>query len=82
MLLVRYGEIGLKGKKRREFENLLKRNIERMLHSHSLNGEVIIKRGRILVYSDFQASEILKKCPGIVSISPAGRCPMMTYFPI
>ena len=74
LLLIRYGEIALKGKNRPFFERTLHRNIE-----NSLKGlepfRVIYRRGRFFVnISDeylFLAQKRLQKVFGIISINPA-----------
>jgi len=68
--LVRYGEIGLKGLNRPFFENKLVSNIR------AICGEKIeIKkiRGRIIICSEADISESLKKVFGIVSFSAAEK---------
>lgn len=52
MILVRYGEIGLKGKLRKNFENLLIYNIERILEAWGLQKEVSAEWGRIYIHAD------------------------------
>ncbi|HHF56030.1 MAG TPA: tRNA 4-thiouridine(8) synthase ThiI [Thermoplasmatales archaeon] len=72
MILIHYGEIGIKGKNRAVFENCLVRNIRR-----ALKGEVVkIRReyGRILVEEKKDANlnfirERLSKIPGIENFS-------------
>ncbi|NVM52997.1 MAG: tRNA 4-thiouridine(8) synthase ThiI [Candidatus Helarchaeota archaeon] len=77
LLLIRYGEIGLKSKKvRRKLENLLTNRIQQMLQRKQISYEklkLFPTRGRLFLYtSDIaKASEELKNCFGIVSISPA-----------
>ncbi len=78
IILVRYGEIMLKGLNRPVFEDLLVKNIKRALaRSDSGFFEIIKTRGRIFVEPcshecDFdKAYDELKKVFGIVSISPA-----------
>ena len=71
MFIVRYGEISLKGKNRKRFEELLAKNIEKMLKREGFNGTTKILRGRILVYSPSSSSSVFSKIPGIVSYSPA-----------
>jgi len=71
MIIVRYGEIGLKGKNRRKFEELLAKNIEVKLKRYGYSSHTKILRGRIFVYASSQAAPIIAKCPGVVSVSPA-----------
>lgn len=72
MLLVRYGEIAIKGGKRREFERKLKENIEKALRRKGMKCKVkIIRGGRLLVDAPDEAAGIIAKVPGVVSVSPA-----------
>lgn len=71
MLLVRYGEIAIKGGKRREFERKLKENIEKTLLRKGMKCKVKIIRGRLLVDAPDEAAGIIAKVPGVVSVSPA-----------
>ncbi|EDY34949.1 thiamine biosynthesis/tRNA modification protein ThiI [Aciduliprofundum boonei T469] len=71
MIIVRYGEIGLKGKNRRKFEELLAKNIEVKLKRYGYASHTKILRGRIFVYASPQAVPLIAKCPGVVSVSPA-----------
>ncbi len=71
MIIVRYGELGLKGKNRRFFEELLAKNIEKKLKRYGYSSRTRIVRGRILVYASDEAVELVSKCPGVVSASVA-----------
>ncbi|MCO6040712.1 tRNA uracil 4-sulfurtransferase ThiI [Thermococcus alcaliphilus] len=71
MILVRYGEIAIKGRKRREFERKLAENIQKALRRKGIIGKVRVIRGRILVDAPDEAAEIIAKVPGVVSVSPA-----------
>ncbi|NJE04718.1 tRNA 4-thiouridine(8) synthase ThiI [Thermococcus sp. M36] len=71
MIIVRYGEIGIKGGKRREFERKLAENIGKALRRKGIEGKTKIIRGRILVDVPDEAAEIIAKVPGVVSVSPA-----------
>ena len=74
IILVRYGEIGLKSERvRRRFEEKLVRNIAFGFEKENLHAEIKRERGRILLRSpDMEkAKEILKRIFGVVSISPA-----------
>ncbi len=77
LLLIRYGEIGLKSKKvRKRLENILVNCIQKMLQKESISYEslkLFPTRGRLFLYLSniSKASDILKKCFGIVSFSPA-----------
>ncbi len=73
VIIVRYGEIALKGGKRREFERKLRNNILATLKRKGIEGgKARIVRGRILVDAPDEAAEIIAKVPpGVVSVSPA-----------
>ena len=76
-LVVRYGEIGLKGKNRSIFENALVRDMKGRLKN--LDKFKISKfHGRIYVdhesYDYDDAVEILTTTFGIVSVSPVTKC--------
>jgi len=71
-LLVRYGEISLKGKNRKKFEDLLIRNIKQALRNIP-HGEISRTYGRIYLETKGNWGEIahkLERVFGIVSISP------------
>lgn len=75
--MIRYGEIGLKGKNRPAFERRLMGNISRALGM----GFARVQRvyGRILVESEADPAQILDKLSkvfGIVGVSPALRLPL------
>jgi len=74
LILVRYGEIGLKAKEtRKRFENVLVNNIKTALNKEHISNRIKKERGRIYVYTN-QINEslaILHKIFGITSISPA-----------
>ncbi len=71
MIIVRYGEIGLKGKNRRRFEELLAKNIEVKLKRYGYSSRTKILRGRIFVFAPEESAFLIAKCPGVVSVSPA-----------
>ncbi|AEC52509.1 Putative thiamine biosynthesis protein THII [Pyrococcus sp. NA2] len=71
MIIVRYGEIAIKRGKRREFEQKLAENIEKILKRKGISGKVKIVRGRILVNAPDYVASIIAKVPGVVSVSPA-----------
>jgi tRNA uracil 4-sulfurtransferase len=76
MVLIRYGELALKGKNRSSFENSLLRNI-REATQHIAKIRIERRRGRIAVFADQRVMEIaerLQDIPGIKSVSPAWRC--------
>ena len=71
-LLVRFGEISLKGKNRSFFVNKLVENIENALRETG-NFQIEKSYGRIYLYIEDNPEvyiEKLKLIPGIVSISP------------
>lgn len=76
--LIRYGEIGLKGKNRPQFERRLMENMRRAL---SKTGSSRVERvyGRLVVESDAEPAQVLdrlSKVFGIVGVSPALRLPL------
>lgn len=70
-VIVRYGEIALKGKNRNDFETRLVKNIKACLKVNHVSFSGVKRvRGRILAYSTGNC-ERLKHVFGIVSFSPA-----------
>ncbi|MGK5092203.1 tRNA uracil 4-sulfurtransferase ThiI [Deltaproteobacteria bacterium TL4] len=70
--IVRYSEIGIKGKNRKLFEKCLQNNIRTHLKPYGLQ-KVARLRGRLVVQmegNDELALKILKRIPGIANISP------------
>ncbi|MBO6132755.1 MAG: tRNA 4-thiouridine(8) synthase ThiI [Lachnospiraceae bacterium] len=84
--LIKYGEIGVKGKNRFKFEDALVFQIKRVLEPLDRAFDVVRIDGRILVTTDSPLNEIeydetlvkLKKVFGIVEICPAETVPGMT----
>ncbi len=73
LIIVRYGEIALKGKEtRKRFENTLISNIKNAL-GKNLSNKIIKEWGRIYVYTTQidQCLNVLQRIFGITSISPA-----------
>ncbi|MHB1357758.1 MAG: tRNA uracil 4-sulfurtransferase ThiI [Anaerolineae bacterium] len=72
-ILLRYGEVGLKGNNRYLFIRQLRRNVRAALKAHNLAGEVVSKGQRIYVYTDQvqEALDPLARVFGLVSLSPA-----------
>lgn len=73
MIVVRYGELSLKGKNRSQFEDVLIRNI-RAAASRFDGVKVLKKRGRLFVVAASRVMELarrLQDVPGITSVSPA-----------
>lgn len=77
MILVRYGEIALKGKNRWYFQKKLRHNIRDCLKKNGIAGEVRSQGQRIYVQVDQtkQALERLRYISGIVSFSPVHEVP-------
>ncbi|MFW6269651.1 MAG: tRNA uracil 4-sulfurtransferase ThiI [Bacillota bacterium] len=74
VIIVRYGEIGLKGDNQYFFMNKLIENIKKACNPISSTIKVKKKPGRIYIYPDNNYEKILnalKLIPGIVSFSPA-----------
>jgi len=74
-ILIRYGEIGIKGKNRSDFEKTLQRNVKRAL-SGTVHGQVERPRGRIIVRDvkePAEAQQTVSMLPGIISTSLAMR---------
>jgi len=70
-IIVRYGEISLKGKNRKTFELKLKSDIQRFLENQKITfSQVVVKRGRIYVRG-INTLPGLEKVFGIHSYSPA-----------
>lgn len=73
LIIVRYGEIGLKAEyTRKQFENILIKNIKGSLKSKKISFNIKQTRGRIYVHTDQikTACNVLKKIFGIISVSP------------
>lgn len=73
LILVRYGEIALKGKNQRFFLKKLRQNIKDCLKKNGISGEAQALGGRLYVYTDVveEALGALQRVFGIVSLSPA-----------
>lgn len=72
MIIVRYGEIGLKGRLRRKFEDLLISNIRRVLNFEGYEAKITREWGRIYILSDDEKiAERVAKVFGVVSTSIA-----------
>lgn len=78
-VIVRYGEISLKGKNRHVFEQKLKNDIKEYLFTQNIDySDVSIKRGRIYIHNIKELPE-LKKVLGVYSYSPALKIPRDFY---
>jgi len=76
LIIIRYGEIALKGKEtRNRFENVLVSNIKNALQTEKIVHKIKKERGRIYVFTDeIQKSiSVLQKLFGITSVSPAAQ---------
>ena len=74
--LVRYGELGLKGKNRSSFEQALIRNIKSATRN-ICKVRVENKRGRVVVFPESRPMDVarrLQDVAGIKSVSPAWGC--------
>jgi len=70
-IIVRYGEIGLKGKNRRTFEERLRTDIRNYLVTHQIDfSKIVLRMGRIYV-KGIETLPPLEKVFGIYSYSPA-----------
>ncbi len=75
LLLVKYGEISLKGKNRREFEEALLEHIKWVLREHP-GARLERAYGRLYIHSvpgEERLLSRLAKVPGIVAVAPALR---------
>jgi len=78
IILIRYGEIALKGQNRGNFERRLVDNIRNSL-PESAKPDIRRKSGRIYVHTPLDADEVLpnlKRVFGIVSMSPTVKVPL------
>jgi len=73
LIIVRYGEIALKGKNRKTFENKLIENIKRALERKGVVAKVRSTQGRLIVDAPHEFAEIVRRVPGVVSVSPAWK---------
>jgi len=75
---VRYGEVALKGRLRRRFEDILVGNIRRVMRQERLTGEIEREWGRIYIHpANNEAKKIaerIAKVFGVVSTSIAVKC--------
>jgi tRNA uracil 4-sulfurtransferase len=69
MIIIRYSEIGTKGKNRKLFEKQLQQNIKHCLKKNNIEFEKVLRfRGRLLVYTKSKCPQ-LAKVFGIASFS-------------
>jgi thiamine biosynthesis protein ThiI len=74
IIIIRYGEIALKGKfTRRYFENALIKNIKKALKTKNIANTIGREWGRIYVYTKQinESIDVLQKIFGIISVSPS-----------
>lgn len=71
LILVRLGEITLKGKTRERFEAILIRNMRSALRAGGIEARIERGYGRVFVYSGREAIPLLRRVFGIWSLSPA-----------
>ena len=78
LILARYGEVGLKGKNRRFFENQLIKQMEQALDGLPLKG-ITRTYGRIYVTMAGEVEEALRRLSyvlGLVAVSPTQSAPL------
>ncbi len=75
IILLRYGEMALKGQNRNEFVRRLRQNVRACLKAHGLRGEVSSTGQRLLVQTEQveEALEPLSRIFGLVSLSPVAQ---------
>lgn len=73
MIIVRYGEIALKGKNRGLFQKKLVESIKKILVRHGVEAKIYATQGRLIVDAPHEFAEIVRKVPGVVSVSPAWK---------
>lgn len=71
-IILRYGEISVRGKNRRMYEDVLEKNVKVMLSKHNVNAKIKRYKGRMIALTDSDAP-FLKKVFGVISISSAYR---------
>jgi thiamine biosynthesis protein ThiI len=78
LIVLRYGEVALKGGNQAYFLRKLRRNVRACLKANGLTGEVRQKGQRIYVEtSEVEAAlDALRRVFGLVSLSPARRVPL------
>jgi thiamine biosynthesis protein ThiI len=77
LVLLRYGEIALKGQNRNFFFRKLRRNVRRCLKANGISGEVWQEGQRVYLETDEReaAIEAVQRVFGIVSLSPVEAVP-------
>ncbi len=80
VIIVRLGEITVKGRKTRDrFERILINNIRDALREKGISGEVRREWGRIYVYANKEAIDALRRVFGIKSLSLAYEAEFKTF---
>ncbi len=77
VILIRYGELSLKGQLRRKFENTLVSNILRVAKKEGIKGKIKREWGRLYYYTSLPEDFVAKRIAyifGVVSTSPAFEC--------
>lgn len=75
MYIVRYSEIGLKGRKARtEMENLLVRNVKKSLSNHGVEATARKESGRILIYPERENEEAESAIGSTIGVKSFSRC--------
>ena len=75
LFLLRYGEIGTKSENvRKNFEDILVQNMERMFLNEDAEVFFERERGRIFAHADEEHSDIFARTFGLVSYSPVIQC--------
>lgn len=77
LILLRYGELGLKGENRVEFVRRLRRNVRACLKAQDASGEVFSLGQRVYVRTEYvdEVLEPLSRVFGLVSLSPVAEVP-------
>ncbi len=77
LILLRYGELALKGQNRPVFTRRLRHNVRACLHDNGISGEVTVAGSRLFVRTDQvdQAIPSLQQVFGVVSLSPVVEAP-------
>ncbi len=83
LLLLRYGEIGLKGQNRTYFLRKLRRNVRQCLKAQGIAGEVSQEGQRLYVETSQPeaAIEAVRRVFGLVSLSPVAVVPAQNRHP-
>ncbi len=80
LYLIKYDEIGIKGRNRFMFENRLIKNLRRRLKQSDIKGTVNKIRGRILLTCTANAEKLIKTTPGVAAFARAFSLPKKKDF--